>query len=139
MGVAMIPLLGASFIGLEHAVVLQHASTEGHGQDGHGFGNAFWWATAFTTVAAPVCLLLPGQGIPSRSTVRSWPTPTAPSRHPTKSVAGLRNAEGRYVWPLTSPTPTARQASRRRWAPLNSPSRWPIGRPRHVRRYLRAP
>ncbi|WP_326809608.1 hypothetical protein OHB04_03105 [Streptomyces sp. NBC_01775] len=70
MGVAIIPLLGASFIGMEHAVVLQHASTEGHGLDGHGFGNAFRWAIAFTTVAAPVCLLRPGQGIPSRSTVR---------------------------------------------------------------------
>ncbi|GAA2598338.1 MDR family MFS transporter [Winogradskya consettensis] len=76
MGVAVIPLTGASFIGLAHdevphasiisrvaqqvggsmgtavlAVVLQNAS----------FGNAFWWAIGFTAVAAPVCLLLPGR------------------------------------------------------------------------------
>ena len=26
-----------------------------------GFGNAFWWAAAFTAAAIPLCLLLPGR------------------------------------------------------------------------------
>lgn len=89
MGVAIIPLTGASFIGLSHdetpgasiisrvaqqvggtvgtailAVVLQYTSGGSQALEGiaHGFGNAFWWTIAFTAVAAPVCLLLPGKG-----------------------------------------------------------------------------
>ncbi|MCA1186982.1 MULTISPECIES: MDR family MFS transporter [unclassified Saccharopolyspora] len=88
MGVAIIPLTGASFIGLPHddtpgasiitrvaqqlggsigtaviAVVLQNASASSADLDdiAHGFGSAFWWAIAFTAVAAPVCLLMPGR------------------------------------------------------------------------------
>ncbi|MEU6348024.1 MDR family MFS transporter [Streptomyces sp. NPDC047072] len=76
MGATMIPLNGAAFFGLTHeqipdagivtriaqqiggsvgtaalAITLQHA----------GFTTAFWWATAFTAVAVPFCLLLPGR------------------------------------------------------------------------------
>lgn len=88
MGVAIIPLTSDSFIGLSRdevpgasiisrvaqqiggsmgtavlAVVLQYTSAGSHTLDGiaHGFGNAFWWAIAFTAIAAPVCLLLPSR------------------------------------------------------------------------------
>lgn len=87
MGVAIIPLLGASFMGLSHddiphasiitrvaqqlggsigtavlAVVLQHTAADSPGPGAvAGFGNAFWWAIAFTALATPVCLLLPGR------------------------------------------------------------------------------
>ncbi|MFJ1709075.1 hypothetical protein [Kitasatospora sp. NPDC088346] len=29
-----------------------------------GFGDAFWWASAFTAAAVPLCLLLPGRPSP---------------------------------------------------------------------------
>lgn len=89
MGVAIIPLLGASFIGLSQhdvpnasiitrvaqqiggsiatavlAVVLQRSSSATEGAGGPDFGNAFWWAIAFTAFATPVCLLLPGRTTP---------------------------------------------------------------------------
>lgn len=92
MGVAIIPLTGASFIGLARdeiphasiitrvaqqiggsvgtaviAVVLQ-STTTGHGSSldtAHAFGTAFWWAIAFTALAAPLCLLLPGRPAPT--------------------------------------------------------------------------
>lgn len=94
MGVAIVPLLGASFIGLAHddipnasiitrvaqqvggsvgtallAVVLQHTSAGSH-EPGAGFGNAFWWAIAFTALATPVCLLLPGRRRTRRRSVK---------------------------------------------------------------------
>lgn len=88
MGAAVIPLTGASFIGLPRddvpsasiisrvaqqiggslgtavmVVVLQSTSAGSRGPDdlAHGFSNAFWWAIAFTAVATPICLLLPGR------------------------------------------------------------------------------
>ncbi|WGY04813.1 DHA2 family efflux MFS transporter permease subunit [Nocardioides sp. QY071] len=104
MGLAIVPLLGASFMGLTHdeipnasiitrvaqqlggsigtaliAVVLQHAGSHDPGS-AHGFGNAFWWAIAFTAVATPLCLLLPGRVIPARPTRKPRRSP-ASSRH----------------------------------------------------------
>ncbi len=88
MGVVIIPLTGASFIGLAHhevpdasiitrvmqqvggsmgtavlAVVLQHAAASSHNPDevSAGFRDAFWWAIAFTAAAVPLCLILPEQ------------------------------------------------------------------------------
>ncbi|WP_405148956.1 multidrug efflux MFS transporter [Sphaerisporangium sp. NBC_01403] len=90
MGAAMIPLTGAAYFGLGHkeipdasiitrvaqqiggsvgtavlAVILQH-TTGGHtpGTVADGFGDAFWWSVAFTAVAVPLCLLLPGRPKP---------------------------------------------------------------------------
>ncbi|GAA0628215.1 MDR family MFS transporter [Kutzneria viridogrisea] len=91
MGAAVIPLTGAAYFGLGHkqipdasiisrvaqqiggsvgtavlAVILQHA-TEGARTPGavaDGFGDAFWWSVAFTAVAVPLCLLLPGRPKP---------------------------------------------------------------------------
>lgn len=90
MGFAIIPLTGASFIGLAShevpgasiitrvvqqiggsvgtavaAVVLQ-ATTDGTSV--HGYSIAFWSATAITAVAAPVCLVLPGRAAVARAT-----------------------------------------------------------------------
>ncbi|MEU7187553.1 MDR family MFS transporter [Streptomyces sp. NPDC045369] len=96
MGAAMVPLNGAAYIGLGHqeipdasiiarvaqqlggsvgtavlAIVLQHtvgdARTPAALAD--GFGDAFWWSVAFSVVAVPLCLLLPGR-----------PEPQAPAR-----------------------------------------------------------
>ncbi|MEU1406903.1 MDR family MFS transporter [Streptomyces sp. NPDC005728] len=87
MGVTMIPLTGAAYIGLGHkeipdasiitrvaqqiggsvgtavlAVILQHTTGDARtpGALADGFGDAFWWSVAFTAVAVPLCLLLPG-------------------------------------------------------------------------------
>ncbi|WP_316764833.1 MDR family MFS transporter [Streptomyces herbicida] len=87
MGAAVIPLTGAAYIGLEHkevpdasiisrvaqqiggsagtavlAVVLQHTTGDARtpGALGDGFGDAFLWSVAFTAIAVPLCLLLPG-------------------------------------------------------------------------------
>ncbi|WP_433469835.1 MDR family MFS transporter [Spirillospora sp. CA-128828] len=91
MGAAMISLTSAAYVGLGHkeipdasiitrvaqqiggsagiavlAVILQHtadgARTPGALAD--GFGDAFWWSVAFSTVAIPLCLLLPGRPKP---------------------------------------------------------------------------
>ncbi|GLY29842.1 MDR family MFS transporter [Kineosporia sp. NBRC 101731] len=109
MGVAIVPLLGASFVGISHddipnasiitrvaqqiggsigtallAVVLQHTSSSSPASGGApDFGNAFWWAIAFTALATPVCLLLPGRTLPARSDLTGPPSPS-----PT-SVAGM--------------------------------------------------
>ncbi len=79
LGAAMIALMGAAFIGLEHqeipgasiisrvaqqvvpaytallAMILQQASTSAvtPAALASGFANAFWWATAFTATAVP--------------------------------------------------------------------------------------
>jgi hypothetical protein len=98
----MIALMGAAFIGLEHqeipgaslisrvaqqvggsagtallAMILQQASTSAPAPAAlaSGFANAFWWATAFTTAAVPLALLLPARPTPDRST----PTPAEES------------------------------------------------------------
>lgn len=115
MGVAIVPLLGASFIGLPRddipnasiitrvaqqaggsigtallAVVLEHTSSSSHESGGlPSFGDAFWWAIAFTALAAPVCLLLPGPTNVSHSTVQTRPNLTGPQPSPSKSVAGI--------------------------------------------------
>ncbi|MFJ8112051.1 MDR family MFS transporter [Streptomyces sp. NPDC096132] len=91
MGAAMIALSGAAYVGLEHkeipdasiitrvaqqiggsvgiavlAVILQHTAGDAHtpGALADGFDAAFWWSVAFTAVAVPVCLLLPGRPKP---------------------------------------------------------------------------
>lgn len=88
MGAAMVSLTGAAYIGLEHsgipdasiitrvaqqiggsvgtavlAVILQHTAGGSRTVDApaDGFGDAFWWSIAFTAVAVPLCLLLPGR------------------------------------------------------------------------------
>ncbi|MYS87603.1 MDR family MFS transporter [Embleya scabrispora] len=88
LGAAMITIMGAAFVGLEPeeipqgsgisrvaqqiggsagtallAMILQRTSTGAHTPAtlASGFGNAFWWATAFTAAAVPLCLLLPGR------------------------------------------------------------------------------
>jgi EmrB/QacA subfamily drug resistance transporter len=88
MGAAIIPLTSAAFFGLEHqeipdasiivrvaqqvggsvgiavlAVILQHATGGARSASAaaSGFGAAFWWSVAFTAVAVPLCLLLPGR------------------------------------------------------------------------------
>ncbi|WNI20832.1 MDR family MFS transporter [Streptomyces sp. ITFR-16] len=91
LGAAMIAIMGAAFIGLEPheipqgsgigrmaqqiggsagtallAVILQRTSAGARTPTdlAAGFGNAFWWAAAFTTAAIPLCLLLPGKPDP---------------------------------------------------------------------------
>ncbi|MFD8691380.1 MDR family MFS transporter [Streptomyces sp. NPDC059651] len=91
LGAATIPLTGAAYVGLEReevpdasiitriaqqiggsvgiavlAVILQHAADGATTPSAlaDGFGNAFWWAVAFTTAAVPLCLLLPGHPKP---------------------------------------------------------------------------
>lgn len=100
---AVVPLTGAAFFGLGHrdipdasiisrvaqqvggsvgtavlAVILQHttggARTPSAVAD--GFDDAFWWSVAFTTVAVPLCLLLPGR-----------PKPPAPADTPEPEAA----------------------------------------------------
>ncbi|MFI6581963.1 MDR family MFS transporter [Embleya sp. NPDC050493] len=88
LGAAMITIMGAAFVGLKPeeipqgsgisrvaqqiggsagtallAVILQRTSTGARTPAAlaSGFGNAFWWATAFTAAAIPLCLLLPGR------------------------------------------------------------------------------
>ncbi|CUU55161.1 drug resistance transporter, EmrB/QacA subfamily [Parafrankia irregularis] len=88
LGAATIPLAGAAYIGLGHAeiphasvitrvgqqiggslgtavlaVVLQHTAGGAHTPEAvaDAFGEAFWWSIAFTAVAVPLCLLLPGR------------------------------------------------------------------------------
>ncbi|WP_067509432.1 MDR family MFS transporter [Actinoplanes sp. TFC3] len=98
MGVAIIPLLGASFLGLSQeeipnasiitrvaqqvggsigtaalAVVLQHATGNHQPGAGSAFGNAFWWAIAFTALAAPMCFLLPRRTTPALSIAQTPP------------------------------------------------------------------
>ncbi|UGQ13432.1 multidrug efflux MFS transporter [Yinghuangia sp. ASG 101] len=88
LGAATIPLAGAAYTGLSTAqipdasivtrvaqqvggsvgtavlaVVLQHTAAGAHtpAERAEGFDQAFWWAVAFTAVAVPLCLLLPGR------------------------------------------------------------------------------
>ncbi|MCK9903416.1 multidrug transporter [Parafrankia colletiae] len=89
LGAATIPLASAAYVGLGHeeiphasvitriaqqiggslgtavlAVILQH-SVDGAGTPdalADAFGAAFWWSVAFTAVAVPLCLFLPGGG-----------------------------------------------------------------------------
>ncbi|MFJ1709505.1 DHA2 family efflux MFS transporter permease subunit [Kitasatospora sp. NPDC088346] len=88
LGAAMITLMGAAFVGLGReeipagsgisrvaqqiggsagtavlAVILQRTSTGARtpAELASGFGEAFWWAAAFTAAAVPLCLLLPGR------------------------------------------------------------------------------
>jgi EmrB/QacA subfamily drug resistance transporter len=91
LGAAMITIMGAAFVGLEReeipagsgisrvaqqvggsagtavlAMILQRTSTGAHTPAAlaSGFGDAFWWAAAFTAAAIPLCLLLPGRTSP---------------------------------------------------------------------------
>ncbi|WP_235990613.1 MFS transporter [Streptomyces ureilyticus] len=91
LGAAMIAPMGAAYVGLQHdeipdagiisrvtqqlggsvgiavlAVVLQHGTCDAHTPDAlaQGFDQAFWWAVAFTALALPLCLLLPGHTQP---------------------------------------------------------------------------
>ncbi|MFF7242380.1 MDR family MFS transporter [Embleya sp. NPDC008237] len=106
LGAAMITIMGAAFVGLKPeeipqgsgisrvaqqiggsagtallAVILQRTSTGARTPSAlaSGFGNAFWWATAFTAAAIPLCLLLPGRpgGQPPNRD-------TAPTKEPTE-------------------------------------------------------
>ncbi|WP_405138848.1 MDR family MFS transporter [Nocardia sp. NBC_01388] len=88
LGAAMITLMGGAFVGLRPeeipqgssisrvaqqvggsagtavlAMILQRTATGAHTPAAlaSGFGHAFWWATAFTIAAVPLCLLLPGR------------------------------------------------------------------------------
>jgi predicted MFS family arabinose efflux permease len=88
LGAAMITLMGAAFVGLRREeipaassisrvaqqvggsvgtavliMILQRTSTGAHTPAAlaSGFAQAFWWAAAFTAVAIPLCLLLPGR------------------------------------------------------------------------------
>jgi hypothetical protein len=47
-------------------VILQRAVADTHTPAGlaSGFGDAFWWAAAFTAAAVPLCLLLPRRAVP---------------------------------------------------------------------------
>lgn len=98
LGAAMIALMGAAFIGLERqeipgaslisrvaqqiggsagtavlAMILQQASTSAHTPAAlaPAFANAFWWATAFTTAAVPLALLLPKREISARPSYKA--------------------------------------------------------------------
>lgn len=91
LGGAMIAIMGAAFVGLEReeipaassisrvaqqvggsvgiavlVVILQRATAGAHTPAAlaSGFGEAFWWSTAFTAAAVPLCLLLPGRPSP---------------------------------------------------------------------------
>lgn len=91
LGAAMISLSGAAFIGLGRADIPQGSSISRVAQQiggsagtavlamilqrtsagartpaalAAGFGDAFWWAAAFTAGAVPLCLLLPGRPSP---------------------------------------------------------------------------
>jgi hypothetical protein len=88
LGAAMIALMGGAFVGLTRdqvpaassisrvaqqvggslgtavlVVILQRAVAGTHAPAAlaSGFGDAFWWAAAFTAAAVPLCLLLPGK------------------------------------------------------------------------------
>ncbi|WP_327145163.1 MDR family MFS transporter [Nocardia sp. NBC_01327] len=88
LGAAMITLMGGAFVGLRPeeipqgssisrvaqqiggsagtavlAMILQRTAAGAHTPAAlaSGFGHAFWWATAFTIAAVPLCLLLPGR------------------------------------------------------------------------------
>lgn len=88
LGAAMVPLSGAGFVGMSrdempHASILVRLSQQFGGSFGVailaailersaagadtpdalavGFEHAFWWSIAFTAIAVPVCLLLPGR------------------------------------------------------------------------------
>ncbi|TDD87317.1 MDR family MFS transporter [Actinomadura rubrisoli] len=91
MATATIAITSAAYVGLEHkeipdasiiarvaqqiggsvgiavlAVILQHTADDAHSLDAlaDGFGDAFWWSVAFTAVAVPLSLLLPGRPKP---------------------------------------------------------------------------
>ncbi|NUR59084.1 MAG: multidrug efflux MFS transporter [Catenulispora sp.] len=88
LGAAMIALMGGAFVGLTRdqipaasgisrvaqqvggsigtailVVILQRgvAGTHTRAALASGFGDAFWWAAAFTAAAIPLCFLLPGK------------------------------------------------------------------------------
>ncbi|WTJ00213.1 multidrug efflux MFS transporter [Streptomyces sp. NBC_00723] len=91
LGAAMIAPFGAAYVGLRHeeipdasiitrvaqqiggsvgiavlAVVFQHSAGDAHtpGDLADGFDTAFWWSVAFTAVAVPLSLFLPGRPRP---------------------------------------------------------------------------
>lgn len=91
LGAAMIAPFGAAYMGLRHeeipdagiitriaqqiggsvgiavlAVIFQHSAGDAHtpGDLADGFDAAFWWSVAFTAVAVPLCLFLPGRPKP---------------------------------------------------------------------------
>lgn len=107
LGGAMIAIMGAAFVGLERqeiaaasgisrvaqqvgaslgvavlVMILQRASADAHTPAAlaSGFGEAFWWAAAFTAAAIPLCLLLPGR--PDSQPQTATPTP---AKEPTKA------------------------------------------------------
>ena len=102
MGASLIPLNSAAFVGLSRteipdasiitrvtqqvggsmgtavlAVILQHSAAGAHAPAAlaSAFGDAFWWAVAFTAAAVPVCLLLPGRPKPRPVLATAEPTP----------------------------------------------------------------
>lgn len=104
LGAAMIALMGGAFVGLRRqeipaassisrvaqqiggsigtailVMILQHAAAGTHTRAAlaSGFGDAFWWAAAFTAAAVPLCLLLPRRADPERQDQAT--TPDAPS------------------------------------------------------------
>ena len=91
IGTATIPLAGTAYLGLPGpdvpsasiitrvmqqvggsmgtavlAVILQTAAT-GSADPAHAFREAFWWTVGFTTLAVPLCLLLPGRPVASNA------------------------------------------------------------------------
>lgn len=101
LGGAMIAITGAAFVGLEReeipaassisrvaqqvggsvgiavlVMVLQRATADARTPAGlaSGFGEAFWWSTAFTAAAVPLCLLLPGRPGPEPEVQNTAPT-----------------------------------------------------------------
>ncbi|GAA4226558.1 MDR family MFS transporter [Actinomadura meridiana] len=101
LGTARIALTSAAYVGLEHreiphasiltrvaqqiggsvgtavlAVIVQHTASSARTPAAlaNGFGDAFWWSTAFAAAAIPLCLLLPGRQTPPS------PSDTAPSK-----------------------------------------------------------
>ncbi|MGW2706777.1 MDR family MFS transporter [Streptomyces sp. NPDC001340] len=104
LGAAMIALMGGAFVGLRRqeipaassisrvaqqiggsigtailVMILQHATAGTHTRAAlaSGFGDAFWWAAAFTAAAVPLSLLLPRRADPEHQDQDT--TPDAPS------------------------------------------------------------
>ncbi|GAB2734377.1 MDR family MFS transporter [Kitasatospora kifunensis] len=107
LGAAMITIMGAPFVGLKPeeipqgagigrmaqqiggsagtallAVILQRTCAGARTPQAlaSGFGDAFWWAAAFTAAAVPLCLLLPGRPRPDTQV-----QDTMPAEQPTEA------------------------------------------------------
>jgi MFS family permease len=66
--------VGGSFGVAIAAVVLESAAAGGHSL-AHAFGQAFWWTTGFTAVAALASLALPGRRAPAAEAAATPPVP----------------------------------------------------------------